>query len=254
MKLLILEDERAAVENLVEQLWQIDEKIHVTGSCSSVQEGIKWLNLHPAPDLIVMDVQLADGLSFNIFSACHISCPVIFITGCTSYITQALEYNSIDYLIKPIGEDQLRGALRKYNTLQNHFVNNHASFFRYVKNLKKTISRILVRKGMEYQAIPVEDIVYLFTEYKLVFLVDKENKKYLSLKSNLGDLEEELDKNLFFRANRKYIVNANYIKKFKSCDRCRLTVDLLVPPPEVIVISQDNATAFKKWISQEEVC
>jgi len=250
MKLLIIEDEKPAFESLAEELWQIDENIQVIGSCSSVDESVKWLGSNSQPDLIMMDIQLSDGLSFNIFKSCNISCPVIFITAYDKYLTQAFDYNSIDYLLKPINQDKLKNAIRKYKSLQNYFVNNHSAILDYLNNQDKKKSRILVKRGMEFQTVRVEDIVYFFTEHKLVFLVDKDNRKYLAEKNNLSELEEELDKNLFYRANRKNIINANFVKRFKPLDRSKLSVELQLPINEEIIISQENSSSFKKWISE----
>jgi DNA-binding LytR/AlgR family response regulator len=250
MKVLIIEDEKPAIENLVEELLQIDESFQVAGTCDSVQESIQWLTHHPQPDIIFMDIQLSDGLSFNIFKSCTVTCPIVFITAYDKYLTQAFDYNSIDYLLKPIHPEKLKNAIRKYKNLQNYFVNNHSALLDYLSNHDKKKSRILVKRGMEFQAVRVEEVVYFFTEHKLVFLVDKENRKYLAEKSNLSELEEELDKNLFYRANRKYIINANYVKRFKPLDRSKLSVELLLPLSEEIIISQENSSAFKKWISE----
>jgi DNA-binding LytR/AlgR family response regulator len=111
-------------------------------------------------------------------------------------------------------------------------------------------SRILVRKGAEFQTVRIEDAGYFFTEHKLIFLVDKENRKYMAEKSNLSELEEELDKNLFYRANRKYIINANYIKRFKPLEKSKISVELTLPVSEEIIISQENSASFKKWIGE----
>ena len=250
MKVLIIEDEKPAIENLVEGLLVIDENFQVTGICDSVQESIQWLSQHPQPDMIFMDIQLSDVLSFNIFKSCVITCPIVFTTAYDKYLTQAFDYNSIDYLLKPINQDKLRNAIRKYKNLQSYFVNNHSALLDYLNNHDKKKSRILVKRGMEFQAVRVEDVVYFFTEHKLVFLVDKENRKYLAEKNNLSELEEELDKNLFYRANRKYIINANFVKRFKPLDRSKLSVELILPLNEEIVISQENSSSFKKWISE----
>jgi two-component system LytT family response regulator len=215
-----------------------------------VDESVKWLTQNPQPDLILMDIQLSDGLSFNIFNTCNITCPVIFVTAYDKYLTQAFDYNSIDYLLKPINQSKLKNAIRKYKNLQSYFVNNHSAILDYLNNQDKKKSRILVKRGMEFQTVRVEDIVYFFTEHKLVFLVDKDNRKYLAEKNNLSELEEELDRNLFYRANRKYIINANYIKRFKPLDRSKLSVELLLPINEEIIISQENSSSFKKWISE----
>jgi DNA-binding LytR/AlgR family response regulator len=250
MKVLIIEDEKPAYENLVEALLQTEENIQTISSCSSVGESIKWLSDNQQPDLILMDIQLSDGLSFNIFKSCNITCPIIFTTAYDKYLTQAFEYNSIDYLLKPIAQHKLRTAIRKYKNLQTHFVNNHSALFDYLNNHDKKKSRIIVKKGLEFQTVRLEDVAYFFTEHKLVFLVDKENRKYLADKNNLSDLEEELDKKYFYRANRKYIINANFIKRFKPLERSKISVELTMAVNEEIIVSQENASAFKKWISE----
>ena len=256
MKVLIVEDERPASENLVEELQAIDDDIDVVAGCNSVDETVRWLNRNPHPDLILMDIQLSDGLSFNIFKACEVTCPVIFTTAYDKYLTQAFEYSSIDYLLKPISQDKLKNAIKKYKALRNHFVNSHEhasnqpSLPDYLSNHDRKRSRILVRKGVEFQAVRVEDAGYFFTEHKLIFLVDKENRKYMAEKSNLSELEEELDKNIFYRANRKYIINANYIKRFKPLEKSKISVELVLPVNEEIIISQENSANFKKWIAQ----
>src|SRR6201985_2231307 len=248
MKVLIVEDERPASENLVEELQAIDDDIDVVAGCNSVDETVRWLNRNPHPDLILMDIQLSDGLSFNIFKACEVTCPVIFTTAYDKYLTQALEYSSIDYLLKPISQDKLKKSICKYKTLQQHFSTNQP--FTAEHHNGKSRSRILVRKGVEFQAVRVEDAGYFFTEHKLIFLVDKENRKYMAEKNNLSELEEELDKNIFYRANRKYIINANYIKRFKSLERSKISVELTLPVNEEIIISQENSASFKKWIGE----
>jgi DNA-binding LytR/AlgR family response regulator len=250
MKVFIVEDEKPAFENLVEELQSIDETISIMANCNSVDASIKWLNKNPQPDLILMDIQLSDGLSFNIFKECNITCPVIFTTAYDKYLTQAFEYSSIDYLLKPISQDKLRNAIKKYKVLQSHFVNNHSSLTDFLNNHDKKKSRILVKRGMEFQTVRVEDTCYFFTEHKLVFLVDKENRKYMAERSNLTDLEDELDRNIFYRANRKYIINANYVKRFKPLERSKISVELVLPVNEEIIISQENSASFKKWIGE----
>jgi len=224
------------------------------------------------PDLILMDVQLSDGLSFNILNACKITCPVIFTTAFNKYLTEAFQYCSIDYLLKPISQERLCSAIRKYKTLRDHFVNSHEQFVNNNAALPDYLgrqpdylgrqpdylgrqqdrkrSRILVRRGIEFQTVRIEDAGYFFTEHKLIFLVDKENRKYMAEKSNLSELEDELDKNLFYRANRKYIINANYIKRFKPLEKSKISVELVLPVNEEIIISQENSASFKKWIGE----
>jgi DNA-binding LytR/AlgR family response regulator len=276
MKVLIVEDEQPAFFNLAEELHVIDEKIDVVAGCSSVEETVRWLNENPHPDLILMDVQLSDGLSFSIFKNCKITCPVIFTTAYNEYLTEAFRFNSIDYLLKPISASSLHNAIQKYKTLQAHFVGalehsdhpvaeQHASDIHaadhqsadhptslpdFISRTDRKRSRILVRKGAEFQTVRIEDAGYFFTEHKLIFLVDKENRKYMAEKSNLSELEEELDRNLFYRANRKYIINANYIKRFKPLEKSKISVELTLPVNEEIIISQENSASFKKWIGE----
>jgi DNA-binding LytR/AlgR family response regulator len=254
MKVLIVEDERPASENLVEELQAIDDNINVVAGCNSVDETVRWLSKNPQPDLILMDIQLSDGLSFNIFKACKITCPVIFTTAYDKYLSQAFEYSSIDYLLKPISQDKLRNAIRKYKNLQSHFTgaNNSYPLPDYLggSHHDRKRSRILVRKGVEFQTVRIEDAGYFFTEHKLIFLVDKENRKYMAETTNLSDLEDQLDKNIFYRANRKYIINANYVKRFKPLERSKISVELTLPVNEEIIISQENSASFKKWIGE----
>ncbi|HEX4371791.1 MAG TPA: response regulator, partial [Puia sp.] len=148
MNVLIIEDEKPAFESLVDELLQADENIQNISTCSSVDESVKWLNSNQQPDLILMDIQLSDGLSFNIFKACNITCPIIFTTAYDKYLTQAFDYNSIDYLLKPIAQHKLRTAIRKYKNLQTYFVNNHSALFDYLNNHEKKRSRIIVKKGL----------------------------------------------------------------------------------------------------------
>ena len=273
MKVLIVEDELPAFCNLAEELHVIDEKIDVVAGCSTVEETVRWLHDNPHPDLILMDVQLSDGLSFSIFKTCKITCPVIFTTAFNKYLTEAFQFSSIDYLLKPISQDRLSNAIQKYKALQAHFVgvsdnnsrdnnsrdqfmhdhldnDHHNSLPDFITRSDRKRSRILVRKGAEFQTVRIEDAGYFFTEHKLIFLVDKENRKYMAEKSNLSELEDELDKNLFYRANRKYIINANYIKRFKPLEKSKISVELTLPVNEEIIISQENSASFKKWIGE----
>jgi len=250
MKVLIIEDEKPALENIIDCLKNADEQIKIIGTLNSVQTSINWLNENPLPDLVFMDIQLSDGLSFNIFKHANITCPVIFTTAFDHYMTKALDYNSIDYLLKPIDCNRLNNTIKKYKNLQSHFVNNYSSLLDYFNHQQKKRSRVVVKKGLEFQTIKLEDIAYFFTEHKVVFVVDKDCKKFLAEINTLAELEEELDESMFFRVNRKYIVNANYINRYKPVDKSKISVELNVPVNEEIIISQENASTFKKWISE----
>jgi two-component system, LytTR family, response regulator len=250
MKILIVEDEKHVAKQLEEELKKIDEYIEVIGICDSVNSSIYWLQTNPLPNLIIMDIHLSDGLSFSIFKTVPFICPVIFVTTDDKYFAEAFECNSIDYLLKPITEMNLRNAIKKYKILQNHFVQNYVPLSDYLNNTDRTKSRILVRHGTEFQTVKVEDIAYFFTEHKLIFLVDRSNRKFLAEKNNLADLENELDDKSFYRANRKYIINANFLKKFTLVENGKILLELALPTHEVVTVSKENSVLFKRWITQ----
>lgn len=251
MKTVIIEDEKPAVEHLLFELKQIDSSIEIAGIFSSVKESIEWFNAPNTCDIILMDIHLSDGLSFNIFQNTSIQCPVIFITAYDKYLTDAFKYNSLDYILKPVSPDALKNAIKKYKTLQTHFTANYSSFMEYLGSIEKKKSRILVKKGTEFQMVKLDDVAYFFTEHKLVFLVDKDNKKFLTECKNLTELTDMVDKKVFYRANRKYVINVNFIKRFKPLDKVKISVELILEIPEEIIISQENAADFKNWIQKQ---
>ncbi len=247
---VIIEDEKSARQNLINALLSIDANINIIAQLSSVKESIDYFSRSPQADLIFCDVQLEDGLSFEIFSKIEIRTPVIFITGYDQFVMNAFEYNGIDYLLKPVSEDELQKAIIKYRKLEKHFSNQPSlnNLVQYVSSRKKT--RLIVKKGMENISLRLEDIVLFFTENKIVYVVDQWGKKYL-VDRNLGELEEDLDNTIFFRANRQYIVNINYIKGFKPYEKVKLQVDLVLPDLNYsIIISQETAPAFRKWMHE----
>lgn len=245
---IIIEDEKMARENLINALMNIDPRVNVQAQLSNVKESIEYFSNLPEADLIFCDVQLEDGLSFEIFNRLSIPIPVIFITGYDQFMMNAFEYNGIDYLLKPVNEDELQKAIIKYRMLERHFNNQHSvkKLVHYVSDRKKT--RLIVKKGLENISLRLEDVVLFYTENKIVFVIDRYGKKFLADK-NLGELEEELDDVAFFRANRQYIININFVKGFKSYEKVKLQVDLVLPElNHCIIISQETAPAFRKWM------
>ncbi len=246
---IIIEDERPSRESLLQALSRIEADINVLTNITSVQEGISYLSQPRDADIIFSDVQLPDGLSFEIFRHCVVDAPVIFVTAYDEFMLNAFEYNGIDYLLKPVDERELEKALKKYKMLQQHFTGKMSDITKILNpflQMKKT--RLVVKKGIENIALPFDDIVLFFTENKVVYVIDKAGKKYLSDK-NLGDLEMELDKNRFFRANRQYIVNIDYIRSFKPYEKVKLQIDLSTSDiNHAIIVSQETAPAFRKWV------
>jgi DNA-binding LytR/AlgR family response regulator len=246
IRTVLIEDEAPALQNIMELL--ADEKdVEVEAVIDSIQEGIEFFSIEKNIDLIFSDVQLTDGLSFQIFEKVNIQAPVIFVTAYDKFITDIFEYNSIDYLLKPVASPDIKKALQKYKKLENHFTHNSGlkKLSDYVLTKDK---RILVRKGIEHFPLLPNDIVLFFTENKVVYVVDKAGKKYIHDR-NLSEIESGLDPEIFFRANRKYIVNLEYIKGFKSYEKVKLQLNLQPPFDEqLIIVSQENAPFFKKWV------
>ena len=248
---IIIEDERPAMEVLVKTLSQVSTEVNIMARLGSVKESIEYITGHPDADIIFSDVQLPDGLSFDIFSQTGVQIPVIFITGYDDYMMMAFENNGIDYLLKPVNKADLDKALLKYTRLQAHFSHTRASepianLERFINGRKKT--RLLVKRGMENIAVRLEDIALIYTQNKLVYVIDRCSKKYVSDKT-LSELEEELDNTTFFRVNRQYIININYVKSFKAHEKVKLLIDITIPEiNHSIVISQETAPAFRKWM------
>ncbi|HEX9614186.1 MAG TPA: LytTR family DNA-binding domain-containing protein [Bacteroidota bacterium] len=251
MTILIIEDEQPAAEKLMRGIKQIVPAAELTGPVRSVKEMNKWLDSHPQPELIIADIQLTDGLSLEVFAARPLSCPVIFATAYDEYLLEALEHNSIDYLLKPIRQEKLERALGKYARLRDHFTSNIGGFLRefFEKKPSSGRKRIVVKKGIDFISVPVEDVAFFHTEHKVVFLVEKNGTRYI-VDTSLSDLEEDLDKAMFFRANRKFIVNIASVGKFKSLDKGKLALETTPRSSEPIIVSQENAAEFKKWMGK----
>jgi DNA-binding LytR/AlgR family response regulator len=246
---IIIEDERPAMEMLIQALTEADSSIQVDAILSSVKESMEYLSSNPKADIIFSDVQLSDGYSFEIFKARPSSIPVVFITGYDEFMMNAFSCNGIDYLLKPVSKKDLQQALYKYRMLERHFSGHNTmldNLMRHFETRKR--SRLIVRKGMEHLTLKLEDVALLYTENKLVYVVDRLGKKYIGDK-NLGEMELELDETLFFRANRQYIININFIKGFRPFEKVKLLVEMALPElKHEIIISQENAPQFRQWI------
>jgi two-component system, LytTR family, response regulator len=251
LKALIIEDEKPAMEVLAKKLSEVSTPVNIQARLNSVKESIEYIMEHPEADIIFSDVQLADGLSFDIFSQTGVQSPVIFITGYDDYMMMAFENNGIDYLLKPIDTSDLEKSLLKYSKLKEHF--SHGTTQTHVENLLKFVNqrrktRLLVKKGLEHIALRLDDVALIYTQNKLVYVIDNFSKKYISDKT-LSELEEELDDSTFFRVNRQYIVNINYVKSFKTFEKVKLLIDISIPDiNHSIIISQETAPVFKKWM------
>ena len=251
MNIVIIEDEKCSQDKLLNVLNELPFEINIMAVLGTVKESIEYFRGQHTIDIILSDVQLSDGLSFDIFRETGIDIPVIFITGFDKFMLYAFESNGIDYLLKPIEKEELHKSILKYKMFEHHFSNQNKS----LKNLldltsPKKKTRLIVKKGIENLSIRLEDIVMFYTETKIVYLIDKNEKKFIVDKT-LNELEEALDNSLFFRANRQYIINLNFVKCYKAYEKVKLQVDLHVSEKNhSIIVSQITAPYFRKWISE----
>lgn len=250
MRAIIIEDEKPAAEKLLKAIRQTDTVVEVVAVLNSVKSAVEWLEQNPMPGLLFMDIELSDGLSFKIFDAINISSPVIFCTAFDEYWQEAFEHNSIDYLLKPIKQEKLEAALKKYDKLKQHF---SADFKQLLQTKQQSAGdykkRFLVKRGTDYISIKTEDIAYFYATHKLVCMIDNKNQKFI-LDQSLSDIEKQLDPSQFYRVNRKYLVHLNAIKKIKSFPKSKLQLELEPAVSDDIIISQDNVAAFKDWMAQ----
>lgn len=248
MRAVIIEDEKPAAEKLMKAIQKADSSIEVAAVLCSVRSAVDWLKQNPMPGLLFMDIELSDGLSFKIFDAVNITSPVIFCTAFDEYWQDAFEHNSIDYLLKPVKEEKLEAALRKYDTLRRHF---SADFRQLILSAKQAAGeykkRFLVKRGTDYFSVKTDEIAYFYATHKLVCMIDNRNQKFI-LDQSLSEIEKQLDPSLFYRINRKYLVHLNAIKKIKGFPKSKLQLELEPPVNEDIIISQDNVSAFKEWM------
>jgi len=250
MKVIIIEDEKPAAEKLQKAIQKVDAAVDIAAVLSSVKESVDWLQQNPMPDLLFIDIELGDGLSFKIFEKININSPVIFCTAFDEYWQEAFEHNSIDYLLKPVKQDKLESALKKYEKLKQHFTSGFQQLLQWQQQpagngYKK---RFLVKRGTDYVSVKTGDIAYFYAVHKLVCMVDASSHKFI-LDQSLADIEKQLDPAQFYRVNRKYLVQLSAIKKIKSYPKSKLQLELDPVAGEDIIISQDNVAAFKEWMA-----
>lgn len=249
MKVIIIEDEKPAAEKLQKAILKSNNGIEVLAVLGSIQAVVEWWQLHAQPDLIFMDIELSDGLSFKIFEKVNINCPIIFTTAFDDYWQEAFEHNSIDYLLKPIKQEKLEAALKKYSSLQQHFSQNLKQLLTTTHNAEAGSykKRFLVKRGTDYISIKTEDIAYFYATHKLVCMVDNKSQKFI-LDQSLADIEKQVDPIQFFRVNRKYLVQSSAIKKIKTYPKSKLLLELDPMIEEEIIVSQETVAGFKEWM------
>jgi two-component system LytT family response regulator len=249
MKALIIEDESAAVRRLAKLIKEVDPSIEVENDLDSIESALDWFGANPLPDLIFLDIHLADGSSFEIFNHVEVPRPVIFTTAYDEYAIQAFRLNAIDYLLKPIKRQELERAIEKYRKWKS------PPAFDY-KKLARTIDRdeynkrFLIRLGQNIRVVEIHDCAYFYTQDKITFLVNREGKRY-PLDYSLERLEEMADPRTFFRINRQFIVNINAIKEMYAYSKSRVKIELSPPCELEVVVSTERSPHFKKWLTGE---
>ncbi|HNA16793.1 MAG TPA: LytTR family DNA-binding domain-containing protein [Ferruginibacter sp.] len=252
MQVLIIEDELPAANRLVKMLESIDSSIQVTNRIDSVEASVKFLQTDPAVDLIFMDIQLADGLSFDILSQVNIQTPVIFTTAFDQYTLKAFKLNSIDYLLKPIDEKELRQAVDKYNRIYRQPESDYPDkLLQLVKeiNLRQYKERLLIKRGQQLSYLKTNSIAYCFADGKLCYAVDFSGNRHM-IENNLSVLEEQLQPSRFFRINRHLLVNIESVKKVHTWLGGRLKLEIDPGTSVETIVSRERVNAFKEWLGQ----
>jgi DNA-binding LytR/AlgR family response regulator len=245
MTVLIIEDELLAQSKLESLLRKVDSTIDVLAKLGSVKESIQWLTQHNTPDVAFVDIQLSDDHCFEIFRKVPLQFPVIFTTAYDKYLLESFEFNTIDYLLKPITEEKLARTISKLKKLEQHFVLGNIQ--KFINGTQPEIQkRTVVKKGTEHIAITHDEIAYFFTEHRIVFVKDFDGRQFIYDK-NLAEIESVIDPKNFFRINRKFIANIKAVEKFKP-DNGKIRIFLRPEMKEEIHVSKETAPEFRKWI------
>lgn len=249
-KVLIIEDEKHIADNLEQLLKRVEPAIEVSAKTGSVQESVDWLH-NNTPDLIFLDIQLSDGLSFVIFQQVEVTAPIIFTTAYDQYALRAFKLNSIDYLLKPINEEDLQQSLNKLDTLQQQ--GNQIDFealSRYMQRQQPEYQkRFMVYAGRKIKAVETESIAWFFSMEKQTFLTTDQNQTY-PMDYSLDKIETLVDPDKFFRINRRYLVQIDAIKEMHLMSKSRIQVTLQPPAEEKPMVSLSKTAGFRRWLNQ----
>ncbi|MEM6317088.1 MAG: LytTR family DNA-binding domain-containing protein [Bacteroidota bacterium] len=252
MRVLIIEDEIRAAKQLEAMLTNMFPKIEVVDILDSVEESVAWLQQHLHPDLMILDIQLADGLSFEILQQVEVEVPIIFTTAYDQYSIRAFKVNSIDYLLKPIQEEDLRIAIEKYLKLNKRDSSKLDLLMveKLINNLvtDKTRKRFVVKDGNSMSFVQVGDIQFFYSEDSISFLMTNTKKRYI-VDMTLDTIEKDLNDHQFFRINRKQIVNINAIQRMHPYFNHRLKLDLSGHSQLEFIVSRKRLQSFKEWIT-----
>ena len=250
MKAVIIEDERLAADLLKNIIKQLDEDIEIITTLQTIEDSVEWLNNNEHPDIMFVDIHLADGSSFSIFEMTEVRCPIVFTTAYDEYALKAFEVNSIDYLLKPINKDDLQRALNKYKNFKGD--NKDLDYKKFVNRF---LSEGNVNNYKEYFLVPerdkliplaAKDIAYIYIDLRLIKAVTFSGKVHY-LNQNLDEIMNQLNPKKFFRANRQYIVAHESIKDVSMWFGNKISLNLVIPTDEKIIVSKARVSEFKNW-------
>jgi len=258
MNILIVEDEDLAVKKIQKTLGNVDPEAKVVGITDSITATVDWLNNNPAPDLILMDIELSDGQSFEIFSRVEVKSAVVFTTSYDEYALKAFKVNSIDYLLKPIQKEDLDSALQKYRQLKSLYASGKGSEFN-VENLVKELrqklqpkeyrKRFLVKHAQKLVSIEVEEIAYFFSDGRLNFFKTYDNKKFV-VDYTMDELENMLDPERYFRISRSFYIAVDSVDQIHDYFGNRLLLQLKPAVDKEAIVSREKVAEFKKWMGK----
>ncbi|MBR4391477.1 MAG: response regulator transcription factor [Bacteroidales bacterium] len=254
MKAVIIEDESVAAQALQSLIQDIDPEMEVGIVLQTIEESVEWFEENPMPDLVFMDIHLADGSSFAIFDKVEITCPIIFTTAYDEYALKAFEVNSIDYLLKPINKADLERALSKYQHLTAASSGQDKAslegLLAQMGNLKKKYKTcFLLPERDKLIPLATSNIAYIFIDTKTVKAISMDGHTYY-LNQTLDDIMAQLDPEVFFRANRQFIISRAAVKDMSIWFGNKLSINLSVPVPEKIIVSKARVGEFKSWFAE----
>ncbi len=254
MEILIIEDEQLGAEKLGRLLTSIDDSIKIAGNTRSIKSSVEWLLQHEHPDIILMDIELTDGQSFEIFNHVAIKSMVIFTTSYDEYALQAFKVNSVDYLLKPIKRRELKNALDKYHQWQQRFSASPVNVAQLIHELKQQQpkswrSRFLVKQGQKLLSVEINEIAYFYADGRVCFFITWNRQKYI-VDYTIEELEQMLDPQQFYRANRAFILNIKAIGQIHNYFNGKLKLQLQPEIDREVLISREKATEFKEWMGK----
>src|SRR3982751_27750 len=260
MKVFIVEDEELAVKKLRKTLESVDSTAEIVGVAESIRTSVNWLQSNPAPDLILMDIELCDGQSFEIFDKIEVKSTVIFTTSYDEYALKAFKVNSIDYLLKPIQKEDLEAALNKYKQMKSMYAatahgNNDLNMDALVKELQQKLQpkeyrkRFLVKHGQKLVSIEVDEIAYFFSDGRLNFFKTFDNRKFV-VDYTMDELNDMLDPDKYFRISRSFFISVNSVAQIHDYFGNRILLHLKPETDKEAIVSREKVTDFKTWLGK----